>query len=295
MNQFELELGKGYTKTDLEGIFATNFGARIKGITLRRDNDDSPYAIVFSRATGPYSDRIEGTSFYYDGEGRDKDQELTSANKALTEANDTGRTLYGFRQDEDAGLWHYLGILSVIDFSYVKKNEFFTYEFHFKTVPVSPAELVKATNELSKTVSIEPVLTEKTRKVNTTLTARSAAFSREVKRAYENYCAVCKIRRFSVSGYPEVEAAHIYPKEKDGSDDFRNGVALCKLHHWAFDSGLIALSDDLVVIVKESILSDENYKDIYRYANSRILDSNKLEVSPHRIYLNAHRELHGFH
>lgn len=80
---------KSVTKEELEEIYNTNFGARIKGITLRRDANNKPLALVFSRADGPYTDRIEGDSFYYDGEGTEKDQQLTAANKALIEANST--------------------------------------------------------------------------------------------------------------------------------------------------------------------------------------------------------------
>jgi hypothetical protein len=73
----QLNPGQGYTKEAVQEIFSTNFGARIKGITLRRDPEGRPYALVFSRANGPYADRLEANEFYYDGEGSGKDQELT--------------------------------------------------------------------------------------------------------------------------------------------------------------------------------------------------------------------------
>jgi putative restriction endonuclease len=293
MNDFELTVGKGYTKEELEDIFGTNFGARIKGITLRRDTEGNPFAIVFSRAAGPYSDRMEGSSFFYDGEGTNKDQQLTAANKALVEANETGRTVYGFRQEEAGGLWHYLGILQVLEYTYSRKNGYMTYEFHFTTEPVSPVELEKARDDISKASLLEPVLTEATRKVTTTQTARDAAFSRAVKKAYNKTCAVCHKKRVSVAGYPEVEAAHIYPKEKSGADDYRNGIALCRLHHWAFDAGHLALSDDLSVITNKSILDNEDYEDIYRYAGKPISLPVAPEQAPHLLYIRAHRELHG--
>lgn len=294
MNDFELTVGKGYSKEELEAAFSTNFGARIKGITLRRDAENKPYAIVFSRATGPYSDHMEGSSFFYDGEGTNKDQELTAANKALVEANASGRTIYGFRQEEDGGLWHYLGILHVQEYSYVRKNGFMTYEFHFTTEPVNPLELERAADEIDKISLNEPELTEDTQKVTVQQTARSAAFSRGVKKAYNQTCAVCNKKRMSVSGYPEVEAAHIFPKEKSGADDYRNGIALCRLHHWAFDSGLLALADDLTVAVKESILSDTDYEEIYKYAGRAISTPATPEHAPHLLYIRAHRELHSF-
>lgn len=73
-----------------------------------------------------------------------------------------------------------------------------------------------------------------------------------MKQAYDHTCAVCGASRFSPEGNPEIEAAHIYPKRQDGSDDVRNGVALCKLHHWAFDTGWLSLSDEHEVLVKSA-------------------------------------------
>jgi hypothetical protein len=49
-------------------------------------------------------------------------------------------------------------------------------------------------------------------------------------------CAVCGI------GFPEVlDAAHLIPKEHDGTDDYRNGLALCALHHRMFDARLFEI------------------------------------------------------
>jgi putative restriction endonuclease len=38
-----------------------------------------------------------------------------------------------------------------------------------------------------------------------------------------------------------LDAAHLRPKEDDGSDDPRNGLVFCPTHHRAFDSGLFAI------------------------------------------------------
>ncbi len=49
-------------------------------------------------------------------------------------------------------------------------------------------------------------------------------------------CCVCDINILAV-----LDAAHIIPKEYNGTDDPRNGLSLCALHHRMFDSGLILL------------------------------------------------------
>ncbi len=57
-----------------------------------------------------------------------------------------------------------------------------------------------------------------------------------VFKRYGHRCAVCDL---SVSDV--LEAAHMRPKEHNGSDDPRNGLVLCATHHRAFDAGLFAI------------------------------------------------------
>ena len=72
--------------------------------------------------------------------------------------------------------------------------------------------------------------------------ARSRAFRRLVIAAYGDRCAMCGGGAKSPSGVSEIEAAHVIPRALKGSDDIRNGIALCRLHHWAFDRQLIGLT-----------------------------------------------------
>ena len=69
--------------------------------------------------------------------------------------------------------------------------------------------------------------------------ARDAAFRRRVIAAYGQRCAMCGGGSRKVSGATELEAAHIIPRSLNGADDVRNGLALCRVHHWAFDTDLI--------------------------------------------------------
>ena len=80
---------------------------------------------------------------------------------------------------------------------------------------------------------------------------RSAAFRREIMRMYNYTCAVCRLRVVTVDGESVTEAAHIIPFGITHNNDVRNGISLCKLHHWAFDRGLISLSRTYKVIVSE--------------------------------------------
>ena len=126
---FNLTLNKEYTKEEIESIFYTRFGYGIKGINLRKFKDGKSYIILFSKQFGPYTDEFSENIFSYDGEGINKNQKLTAANKALTDSQKDGRNIYGFRQDGEKGIWKYIGLLQVIDWTYTPKNGFNTYLF----------------------------------------------------------------------------------------------------------------------------------------------------------------------
>jgi putative restriction endonuclease len=78
--------------------------------------------------------------------------------------------------------------------------------------------------------------------------ARSQGFRRVVVAAYEHRCAFCGIRMQTADGRTVVDAAHIKPWSISHSDDPRNGLALCRLCHWAFDAGLLGVSERYAVL-----------------------------------------------
>ena len=82
---------------------------------------------------------------------------------------------------------------------------------------------------------------------------RSAGFRRAIMQIYEHTCAVCELNIRASSGESVTDAAHIIPFSVSHNDDIRNGISLCKSHHWAFDTGLISLNDDYQVIVSPSM------------------------------------------
>jgi len=83
-------------------------------------------------------------------------------------------------------------------------------------------------------------------------TARSAAFRQEVMRLYDYTCAACRLRIITPEGRSAVDAAHIIPYSESRDDGIGNGLALCKLHHWALDAGLVALDDRYRLLVSNA-------------------------------------------
>ncbi len=73
--------------------------------------------------------------------------------------------------------------------------------------------------------------------------AASVRFRKEIRTAYNQRCVMCG-GRFPASSYnekPGIDAAHILPWAEYDLDKVYNGVALCKLHHWAFDEGILLI------------------------------------------------------
>ena len=73
--------------------------------------------------------------------------------------------------------------------------------------------------------------------------AASVRFRKEIRIAYNQRCIMCG-GRFPVSSCnekPGIDAAHILPWAEYDLDKIYNGVALCKLHHWAFDEGILLI------------------------------------------------------
>jgi putative restriction endonuclease len=63
---------------------------------------------------------------------------------------------------------------------------------------------------------------------------------------------VCRLRHSEL-----LDAAHIVPDvDPRGLPVVRNGLALCKLHHAAFDRHIVGVRPDLVVEVRQDILDE---------------------------------------
>lgn len=78
------------------------------------------------------------------------------------------------------------------------------------------------------------------------------AFRVRVLQAYQERCALCRLRRQQL-----LDAAHILPDSDPRSDPtVTNGLALCKLHHAAFDQNLIGIRPDHTVEIRQDVLNE---------------------------------------
>ncbi len=80
------------------------------------------------------------------------------------------------------------------------------------------------------------------------------AFRERVLDAYRRQCAMCRLKHAEL-----LDAAHIVPDSEAGGDPaVDNGLALCRLHHAAFDRFFLAVRPDRVIEVHPEILREKN-------------------------------------
>ena len=77
-------------------------------------------------------------------------------------------------------------------------------------------------------------------------------FRHQVLSAYRTQCAICRLQHKEL-----LDAAHIIgDKEEDGHPIVPNGLALCKIHHAAFDSNILGIRPDCKVEIRSDILQE---------------------------------------
>jgi hypothetical protein len=117
---------------------------------------------------------------------------------------------------------------------------------------------------------------------------RDAAFARIVLDNYGYTCAVTGLR-FQSRNHTEAHGAHIIGKEERGTDDPRNGLALSRSVHWAFDQGIFRISDQYEVVINPKARSAS-------IANFPLMDLDRKKISlPEDAYYHPHPEALAWH
>lgn len=107
----------------------------------------------------------------------------------------------------------------------------FVNEPNFASVPLSASIKTEQTPEPFQ-------LEEEIRATKRQVTGRPGQqrFKFRLLQHYGTCCSVCDIDIAAL-----LDGAHLRPKNKNGSDDWRNGLLFCANHHRAFDAGLFAI------------------------------------------------------
>jgi len=86
----------------------------------------------------------------------------------------------------------------------------------------------------------------------TKLRLHQPVFRARVLHAYQQRCSMCRLRHGEL-----LDAAHILPDDHPrGLPIVPNGLALCKIHHAAYDRDILGVRPDLVVEVRADVLTE---------------------------------------
>lgn len=126
------------------------------------------------------------------------------------------------------------------------------------TVAVDDAASIKTQHEEDKALSVADETGLESRRAYITAVTRrrlhQQGFREKVLHAYRQQCACCRLRHEEL-----LDAAHIIPdSDPEGVPTVNNGIALCKLHHAAFDSFIIGISPDYLVRVRSDVLQEHD-------------------------------------
>ena len=117
------------------------------------------------------------------------------------------------------------------------------------TLGRNAAELAALRQMASDPLKIEPDDLPSSRRKVMTITLRllrDRRFGQNVLGAYAHRCAFCGVQ------LRLIDAAHILPvAHPDSNDTVTNGVALCALHHRAYDGSLVTFDDAYAIILNQ--------------------------------------------
>jgi putative restriction endonuclease len=116
---------------------------------------------------------------------------------------------------------------------------------------------------------------------------RDSSFQDRVLTAYNYLCAMCGVQ------LDLVQAAHIVPvSHDDGTDQTSNGIALCALHHYAYDRGLVFVDEDYSIKLNEkkisklqSICREDGLEEFTEALRPLIIVPPAIPDRPHKDYL----------
>ena len=121
---------------------------------------------------------------------------------------------------------------------------------------------------------------------------RGRLFVEEVLDSYERQCAICGQSIRLGDALIGIDACHVKPIQHFGDDHVTNGIALCKIHHWALDRGAISISKEQSLLISPKLNGSRINEYFHEFADKSIfiprngsLHLNEENVSYHRKYV----------
>lgn len=101
---------------------------------------------------------------------------------------------------------------------------------------------------------VEPGIRRRYATVEVQRRLHQGEFRERVLRAYRHQCALCRLRHDEL-----LDAAHIIPdSDPAGTPTVSNGLALCRLHHAAFDRFFVGIRQDYIIQVRPDVLREHD-------------------------------------
>jgi putative restriction endonuclease len=117
-------------------------------------------------------------------------------------------------------------------------------------------------------------------------------FVEEVLDHYERQCAICGQSIRLGDSLIGIDACHVKPIQHLGDDHITNGIALCKIHHWALDRGAISISEQRELLISPKLNGTRINEYFHNYTQGNIFTPrnsayqlNEENLIYHRKYL----------
>lgn len=201
---------------------------------IRNPQDFASTLSIVTSASGPYDDvEAEDGLLHY---AYRKGDPFSGDNRKLRTAMETGQPLILFRKEQPNYLTPVLPVYVVDD------------EPENRRFVIALDEAFRFMGEIRDLA--EPQREYARRLARQRL--HQPAFRTRVLLAYETRCAICELKHGSL-----LDAAHIVPdSEEHGVPTTSNGLALCKIHHAAYDQNMLGVSPDYRVAVNRALLDE---------------------------------------
>jgi putative restriction endonuclease len=132
---------------------------------------------------------------------------------------------------------------------------------------------------------IEEVADKRYATVHVLQRVHQRSFAKKVIDAYKERCAICRLRRRAF-----LDAAHILPDRDPRSEPrVSHGLALCKLHHVAFDGNFLGIRPDMIVEIRKDLLDEPDgpmlEQGLKGFHNKRIDVPRQVILQPNQEFL----------
>ncbi len=118
---------------------------------------------------------------------------------------------------------------------------------------------------------------------------RSAQFVDEVLESYRFTCSFCGFHAMLNRQAVGVDACHIRWHSAGGPNIAANGIALCKLHHWAFDKGIMTLDSEMRICTASAFVIHSDGGLPLHSLSGKALFFEPRAALPGAVYLQWHR------